>query len=67
MIVGECEKRTVYNRYSVVSNRPGSVLETSGRIYRVDEKIQRVFYGYDEPDFICTHSASAGDRHRNQA
>ena len=35
MIVGEYEQRAVYKRYNVVDNGPGSVLETSGVIYRV--------------------------------
>ena len=26
-------------------------------------KYNRVFYGHDEPYFVCTHSASAGDHH----
>ena len=30
-------------------------------------KYNGVFYGHDEPYFVCILSASVGDRHRNQA
>ena len=38
-----------------------------GAIYVLISKYNGVFYGRDVPYFVCTYSASAGDRHRNQA
>ena len=55
MIVGEYEQRMVYERYNGVDNGSDSVHKTSGVIYRVNWQIQQVFYGRDEPYFVCTH------------
>ena len=38
------------------------ILAYSSKCYSVTG----VFYGRDEPYFVCTHSASASDRHRYQ-
>ena len=53
----------------MVANGPDSVLETSCLIYRGNLQIQRGFLWRDEPYFVCTHSATAGDccDHGNQA
>ena len=65
IIVDEYEQRAVYKRYDVISNGPDSVLETSGTTCHVNTTW--VSYDHDEQYFVCTHSANAGDRHRNQA
>ena len=67
-MLGEYEQKAVYKRYNVVGNDPDSVLETSCWIYVLISKYNGwVFCGRDEPYFACTHSASADDRHCNQA
>ena len=42
-----------------------TALETVRLILLIRE-YNGVFYGYDEPYFACTQSASASDHHRNQ-
>ena len=46
---------------------PTVYLKRLVQIIMLISKYNEVFYGRDEPYFVCTHSASASDRHRNQA
>ena len=65
MIVGEYEQRAVYKCYNVAGNSPD--LKLLVRFIMLISKYNWGFYGRDEPYFVCTHSASAGDGHRNQS
>ena len=38
---------------------PDSVHETFSAIYGGNYQMQGVFYGHDEPYFVCTHSVIA--------
>ena len=67
IIVGEYEPRVVYKRYNVVGNGRAVYLKLPVRFMALISRFNGVFYGRDEPYFLCAHSASASDRHRNQA
>ena len=47
--------------------KPNSFHFVVARFIMLINKYNGVFYGRDEPYFVCTHSTSSGDRHRDHA